>query len=319
MSQNPAYAWLALAAFLLSGCQQKGAGENALPSPTGSELPPPDVPTVASAAATNGASSGTESADGSYHATGTLQAREKAELAPKSSGVITKITVDEGDRVKKGQLLFRVDAQQAVLSVAQARAGVEAAQVALSSAELDLKRTKELFDHGTVAPAIYDQAKTQYDTAKVNLRQAQVAVSQAQRLAGDTAVLAPFSGVVTQKLMSEGEMATTTPPSVVLIIQDIDTVELRSRIPERALRDLAPHQEIEVVLPSIDQRRRVPITRINPTVDPRTRTVEVVAEIPNQDGALMPGMLAEVTFGTPSPETRAGAAPSASASKGKSP
>lgn len=301
-------AWV-IVTLCLVACKETAAGSSVLPPPSGSALPPPAVPELKE---NQGSDKGVNATahQGSYRGTGTLRAREKAELAPKSTGVITVITVDEGDRVKKGQLLFRVDAQQAALAVAQARAGLEATNVALANAELELKRTQLLFERGSVAPAAYDDAKSRYDAAKASTRQAEVALSQAQRSAGDTAVYAPFSGIVTQKLKSVGEMATTTPPSVVLVVQDVDVIELRSNVPERALQYLGPGAEIEVSLPGIGEKRRVPITRISPTIDVRTRTAEVIAEIPNEDGKLKPGMLVEVNF-----DIEPASAPAASAAQ----
>ena len=311
---------LSLAALLLSAaaasaCNDARAKKDHLP-PSSSALPPPAVPVLESGDA--GPVAADSSQGEAYRGTGSIQARQKAELGPKSTGVIAAITVAEGDRVKKGQLLFRVDSQQASLAVAQARAGLDSAKVSASIAELDYKRTKELFDRGSVAPATYDQAKSRYDATKSAVRQAEVAVSQAKKLAGDTAVYAPFDGVVSAKLKSVGEMATVTPPSIVLVVQDVDVVELRARMPERALRRLQQGDSIELTFPSTGEHRSVRITRINPTIDVRTRTVEVVAEFANRDGRLKPGMLAEVTFGAGDSASADGGAPKP-ASQAKSP
>jgi multidrug efflux pump subunit AcrA (membrane-fusion protein) len=87
-----------------------------------------------------------------------------------------------------------------------------------------------------------------------------------------------------------------TPPSIVLVLQDLSKLELRARMPERVLKNLAAGDPIEIHLPTLEEKRTVKIQRINPTIDARTRTVEIVAEVDNADGRLRAGMLAEVTL-----------------------
>jgi multidrug efflux pump subunit AcrA (membrane-fusion protein) len=101
---------------------------------------------------------------------------------------------------------------------------------------------------------------------------------------------------VTEKRMNVGEIATMMPPSVVLVLQDTDALELRARLPESALRSVHEGSEISVHFPSIDDSRRVAVKRISPTVDPRNRTIEVVANVDNKDHRLLGGMLAEVDY-----------------------
>jgi RND family efflux transporter MFP subunit len=237
-----------------------------------------------------------QNGSGGPRGTGTLHPKEEAELGPKATGVISKILVNEGDKVRKGQILFTLDSAGAGLGVDQAKTALSSATISMQAAELDYKRTKELADRGSIPPATFDQVKARYDSARATVEQAQVAVSQAQKMANDTSVSAPFAGVVTAKLKNVGEIATMTPPSVVLIVQDLSTLELRARMPERALQHVAAGDALEIKLPALDEKRIVKIRRINPTVDIRTRTVEIVADVDNADGRLRSGMLAEVAL-----------------------
>jgi multidrug efflux pump subunit AcrA (membrane-fusion protein) len=94
------------------------------------------------------------------------------------------------------------------------------------------------------------------------------------------------------------------PPSVVLVVQNIDVLELRARLPETALKTVREGAQITVRFPATDETRPVTIKRIAPTVDVRTRTIEIVAEIPNSDHRLKAGMLAEVAYaGAEAPST----------------
>jgi RND family efflux transporter MFP subunit len=286
---------LSLALTIGQGCKRSEAKKDALPPPTGGSLPPPVVPQLE--IGTQAEARRAASKNG-FHGTGTLHPRDEAELGPKATGVLTKITVDEGDSVKKGQLLFTLDAQQAGLGIEQAKAALETAKINMQNAELDFRRTKELFERGSVPPATFDQAKSRYDMAKSAVAQGDVAVSQAQKAAADTAVRSPITGVVTSRLKNVGETVTMMPPTVVLIVQDVSVLELRARLPERVLAKIKQDDELRVSIPAIAEERKVRIRRINPTIDARTRTVEIVADLDNTDGRLKPGMLAEVRFGS---------------------
>ena len=103
--------------------------------------------------------------------------------------------------------------------------------------------------------------------------------------------------MVVSKLKSEGEMATMMPPTVVLVVQDQSVLELRFRLPERALTQIKMGEAVRVKFEALGLKRTAKIARIQNAVDARTRTVEVVAEIPNPDGALRSGLLAEVELG----------------------
>ncbi|MEZ4223478.1 MAG: efflux RND transporter periplasmic adaptor subunit [Polyangiaceae bacterium] len=301
---------LAAVALALPACKKSKADGGGLPDPTGGALPQPDIPQVPTASSANSPSSNSDK-DG-FHGTGTLQPKEEAQLGPKASGVLTAIAVEEGDDVKKGQFLFRLDSRQAGLAVEQAKAQVTAAKVGLSAAELDYKRTKELFDRGSVAPAIHDASKSRLDGAKTSVKQAEVALSLTKKMAGDMSVHSPIKGVVTAKLKNVGETVTMMPPTIVLVVQDVSALELRARLPERTLSFLAVGTNVKVRFPAVDQELTVPIGRINPAVDPRTRTVEVVAVIDNAGRKLKPGMLAEITI-----EPKGAAAPPSSSKTAK--
>jgi RND family efflux transporter MFP subunit len=264
-----------------------------LPPPTGSGAPPaasiPKLEDMGTAAP--GASA---SAAPSAAWTGTLYAKNEAALGPKNSGVLVQVAVDEGDRVKKGQLVFRVDPSQASLGVNQAKTAVASASVALDAAKIDYARAAELIKGGSISPASYDQAKASYDRAGAALDQSKAALQSAQKMLADTSIYSPIDGVVTSKLKSVGEAVTMTPPTVVLEINDVDHLELHANLPERALAVIKERTMLRISASTVGIERTVPGKRINPTIDLRTRTVEVVADVDNKDERLKVGMLVDV-------------------------
>jgi len=294
MKLRPGLAAAFLIPIALSGCHKKKVGGEL---PLASASAPPEIPALATAGSADDASDASPDDEADHlSGTGTLKPRKEAKLGPKATGNLTSIKVDEGDTVKKGEVLFTLDSSQAYIGVQQAKAGVQAANVGLNAAELDYKRTKALFDRGSIAPATFDQVKARYDGAKAQLEQAKAALNMAQRYASDTVTRSPISGVVTAKLKSVGETATMMPPTIVLIVQDIDVLELHARMPERALSYVKAGDTIHVHIPSLDTNRDVKVKRVNPSVDPRSRTIEVVADLDNEDHKLKPGMLVEVRY-----------------------
>jgi RND family efflux transporter MFP subunit len=204
--------------------------------------------------------------------------------------------VEEGDRVKKGQVLFRLDGANQSLGVSQAEAALATALVGENTAKTELDRTKSLYEAGSVAPAVYDGVKARYDAAKAGVEQARAAVASVRQFSADTAVHSPIDGVVSARRASVGETVTMMPPTVVLVVQDITQLEVRGRVPEMMLAKIKPGSLVRVRFPAVNLERVVPVERINPSVDPMTRTIEVVALVPNADSALKAGMLVELRF-----------------------
>lgn len=295
--------------FLITACKRSEAADALPPADGPGAAPMPAAPVVD---APNTESSVAERV---LRATGSTQALHQAELGPKASGVLAAVLVDEGAKVKKGQPLFRLDATNPMLMVKQAEAGLAQARVGVTRAELEYNRIKPLVDQGAVSPANWDAIRIGYDQAKVGVQQAEAAVATARAYAFDTTVVAPFAGIVAAKKKNAGETVTMMPPTTVIVLQDISKIEVRVRLAEGELNRVKPGDPMQVRFPSLNTDQSVPISRINPSVDPMSRTVEVVGLIPNDDRALKAGMLVEVTF----PATARVAAPTAIPSSSAAP
>jgi RND family efflux transporter MFP subunit len=291
---------MALALMALAACARGRAQQ--LPPAQGEGAPP--LPALPNLAAKNGEPTAVTATEG--RTTGTTFPRAEAQLGPNTSGLIAKINVAEGDRVRKGMVLFRLDDRDAALRVEQARAAREAARVNLRAAQTEYDRTKPMFDEKAVNRMQWDQLVARLDSARVGVQQADVALSMAEKVLADATVRSPIDGVVTGKLKNEGEMATTMPPTVVLVVQDQSVLELRLRLPEHALGQVKIGDVVTARFDALSTVRQARVIRINQAVDARTRTVEVVAEIPNPDRALKSGLLASVDLkrdGGNQPET----------------
>jgi RND family efflux transporter MFP subunit len=284
----------ALASVTTVGC---GRRKVQMPPAQGAGAPPPPTLPVIEKGRPGAGGESTLVAPTEGRTTGTTFPRAEAQLGPNSSGLISKILFAEGDKVRKGMVVFRQDSRDAALRVEQARAAREGARVNLRAIEVEYARTKPMFEEKAINRMQWDQLVARLDGARVGVQQADVALSMAEKALADAVVRSPIDGVVVSKLKNEGEMATTMPPTVVLVIQDQSVLELRLRLPEHALTEVKVGDTVNARFEAIGVVRTAKVIRINPAVDARTRTAEVVAEIPNPDGSLKTGLLAAVELG----------------------
>ena len=280
--------WVFAVVVLLAACG-KGHDEK-LPPATGSGAPPLPVlpavikPTTAAPAASTSL----------RRSTGTLLPHAEVAVVARAHGILTALAVDVGARVKRGQVLFRVDARDAELRLAQARTQLAAATQQQHSVEVEARRTKSLFDQKAASPQQWDQVSAQLEAAKVGVAQAQNGIAVASKEVADTTALAPITGVVVTRHVALGDYVSDAPPTQVLVVQDQATLDLKFRLPERALSSVRVGDPITVALPALGLSRKAAISIVAPSVDARTRTVELTAVLDNADGALRPGLMADV-------------------------
>lgn len=132
--------WIVVTLLFSAGCN-KGSSAPGLPPATGSNVPAPEVPAVGHPLAA--ADSGTAHQSGTLSGTGTLFPKAEAQLGPKMSGVLSAVKVEQGDKVKKGQLVFQLEGGQTALSVKQAKTLLDAARVTGSTTASDLYQSPE--------------------------------------------------------------------------------------------------------------------------------------------------------------------------------
>jgi len=205
---------------------------------------------------------------------GTLAAWKEANLGAQTTARIDKIYVEEGRRVKEGDLLFTMDDTQ----LAQAK-------IQYQVAKDNYDRLKPLYETGSISQSQFDQVKAAYETAEKSYK----------LLLVNTQFRAPFSGIITAKKLNDGEVFLLAPggagaPTIVSMMQ-INPVKLLLNVSEKNFRDVKLNQAVEItsdIYP--DEVFKGTISRINPTINSTTRTFEVEVKIPNQNEKLRPGM-----------------------------
>jgi RND family efflux transporter MFP subunit len=255
-------------------------------------------------------------ADTVLNATGYVVAQRKASVASKATGRLEWLGVAEGSRVKKGEVIARLEHQdveaaraQAAANVTVARANVQQALAEEQEANRQLGRSKELLAQNFIAPAVYDTALARYDKARAAVNSARAAETaagaglQAAAVAVDqTVIRAPFDGVVLTKNANVGD--TITPFSqaldtkgAVVTMADMSSLEVEADVSESNLQKVKVGQSCVVELDAVpDARFQGSVNRVVPTVDRAKATVMTKISFRDPDPRILPDMSARVAF-----------------------
>jgi len=275
--------------LMLAGCGAGGADDRAaLPPATG-----PGSPALPALARPAPPPSTTASAG---RATGTLLPHAEVAVVARASGVLAELGVAVGAQVTRGQLLFRVDDRAAVLRLAQARTQLAAAAVQFRTAKVEYRRAKGLFDQQAVTQQHWDQASAQLDVARAGVAEARSGVAVAGNAVSEATARAPIDGIVVSLPVAVGDYVSAAAATRVVVLQDQATLDVRFRLPEQALQHVRAGDAVAISLPALAVARSAQVAIVAPSVDPRTRTVELTAVLDNRDGALRPGLMADVSL-----------------------
>jgi membrane fusion protein (multidrug efflux system) len=214
-------------------------------------------------------------------ALGNARANESVEVSSKTSNVVTEVTFRDGERVRRGQLLVRLDDSQA-------RADVAAAEAAVAESERLYNRSRELMSTEALSRAQFDQLEA---TLKAN--RARLAAATARL--DDTVIRAPFNGRVGLRRVSVGTLI--SPGDVITTLDDTSVIKLDFSVPENFLASLREGLAVRATAPAFPGRAfSGKVASIDSRVDINTRSVTVRALLANEDGALRPGMFLNVTL-----------------------
>jgi RND family efflux transporter MFP subunit len=220
--------------------------------------------------------------------TGDLRPIETIEVRARLEGDLVGVYVREGERVRAGQVLARFEASEQESSHTSAEADRVAAQSELATAQWNLEQTTELYRAGAVAERDYKMAQQTVATARARLAAAQARLRATGSLVTDTRVLAPTTGVISRKLVENGEHVARGAGLFSLVRSDI--LELAAAVPARQANAVRIGQAVRFTADGrvFDGK----VARVSPTVDPSTRSVTVYVQIPNASGAIKGGTFA---------------------------
>ena len=206
---------------------------------------------------------GGTAAAGMIEASGQVEAIRSANISTRVMGYITSIKVKAGDKVRAGQVLFSVNSSDVQAKKAQTDAMIAQADAALQSAQKDYDRYTALFKQQSASAKELDAMTLQYQSAKANAAAARAMRSEVTAQLAYTTVVAPFSGIVTQKLAEAGSMA--TPGMPVLTIEQEGGLQVSASIPESQIASVKTGDEATMTIESANKKITGKVTQVNPS------------------------------------------------------
>lgn len=197
-------------------------------------------------------------------APGTVRPRTDATLEAKLLGRVSKLFVSEGSLVKEGQALLLLDAPETQARLDQTRASAR-------QAEQDKNRLSQLLASNAVS-------KQEYEAAETRSKVGAASVAEAEAMVSYTKILAPFDGVVTEKLINLGDLA--VPGKALLKVERQNDYRFEADVSETAARNLVLKDNLEIRLSGFDRGIQGHISEISPTTDPNSRTLRIKIDLP---------------------------------------
>lgn len=216
----------------------------------------------------------------SYSGTANLEVPADAQVVAKTSGVLLRVMVEEGDTVQAGQTLAQIDPERARLEVARAEATMRRLQA-------NYERSKELFERKLVSADANDQLRFEFEAAKAAWELAKLELSY-------TTITAPISGVIAERMAKPGNLIPLNAP--VYRIVDNSHLEAVLNVPEREMATMKAGLPIRMMVDALAGKVfEGTVGRISPVVDAQTGTFRVVGEFRGQ-ALLRPGMFGRLSI-----------------------
>jgi len=226
---------------------------------------------------------------------GVIEALNQAVVSARTSGRIVELPFDVGDYVAQGEVIARFTDTEQKAAYSSAKAGLEEAKARFAEADQQLKRVADVFERGLVAKANYDQTLASQQAAAARVESAKAALEDAQERLSFTKVVAPYSGIVVERLTDVG--ATVAPGSPLIEGLSLNHLRVQVDIPQQHIGPLRQHKKARVYLAS-GQAVEATEMRIPPSANPNTHSFRVLVQLPEgeYEEPVFPGTLVKVAF-----------------------
>jgi HlyD family secretion protein len=237
-------------------------------------------------------------------AAGLIEPIRLVEVKSKASGEITRLHVESGDAVKRGDLLGEVDPRDVRNTYAQAEADLAVAQARMTTARAQKQRSEELRKANVITEQEYESATFEEANARAQLVKAQVNLELARERLSDVTIRAPTDGVIISKSVEEGTIIQSASQnisggSIIFTMADLAEIQVRTLVDETDLGKIQPGQQARVSVEAFPGRTFLgTVLKIEPQaiVEQNVTMFPVLVRLENRDGALKPGMNAEVVI-----------------------
>lgn len=225
---------------------------------------------------------------------GAVVSDQKAQISSRLIGYIKDLNVKVGQKVKRGELLFRIDSTDVQSQINQANAGYQQAVAALEDAKLDYDRFTKLFKEDSVSKQQYDKIRLQYSVAQENLVAAKSGLDQAKSQLSYADVRAPFDGVIVEKLAEAGGLA--SPGQPIVVIENLQSISVQTEVAGELFAVLRTGDTAVVLVDGQPEAMDGTIYTLVSAANPKTRTHTVKLSLPASASNINSGTFARVSF-----------------------
>lgn len=215
---------------------------------------------------------------------GTLAANESADIRPEIGGLVRAIYFEEGQPVKQGEVMLKIDDSELQAQFAQV-------QARYNLAKLNVDRSSNLSETRTIPQSEFDRALSEFAAAEAERSLLQLRLEK-------TEVKAPFDGIAGSRVISPGDFVTTS--TVVTNVNDLSRMKIEFQVPERYLAKVKPGSKVQALIRSETSDSETAIDGevyfVSSTIDRASRASEVKAILAKPPGSLRPGMFANITL-----------------------
>ncbi len=229
-----------------------------------------------------------------YSAEGVVEATRQSTVSAQISGRVKEVDFDIGDHVKKGQIILRIDESEADQALAGSEAQLRQAEAALQNAKLNYERSLQLFEQKFISQSALDKALSDYKMAQAQAAASAAGEKQSALARSYTSVIAPYSGVVSARMVEMGEMVMVGKP----LMTGFDPSQMRVivSVPQYKMGDIGQHPKVTVEVPSLSRWIKAASVVVQPAADMRTHSTQVKVTLPDNEKGLYPGMFARAHF-----------------------
>jgi RND family efflux transporter MFP subunit len=223
---------------------------------------------------------------------GALVPEREATIRAQVPGPVMRVLVDQGSRVAAGAVLARLDDRTLRDAFLSARSALTTAQNTAERAKRDLERFERLAQAGAIAERDLEQARWNNTAAESQLADAQARLTLAQKQLDDAQVRAPFTGTVSVRSVSEGDVV--QPGAPLFTVVDPSSMRYEAAVPAQQLSQVRVGAPVSFAVSGYPGRRfEGRVTRLNPTADPATGQVGLTVSVPNARNNLVGGLFAD--------------------------
>lgn len=218
---------------------------------------------------------------------GALTAPATVTVRSKVGGTLQSLAVQEGSRVRVGQVIGRVDAAEAASRVAERAAMVESARATMAQAERTLAQNESLAAQRFIAPAAVDSSRASVEAARAQWAAAQASLSATQLALAEAAIVSPIAGIVAKRHVLPGEKIAVE--QQVITVVDLRELELAGAVPVHEVGRLSPGIAVTVRVEGVDDPVSGRVARIAPSAEPGSRAIGVTVVLQNPQERLRAG------------------------------